>query len=43
MYDEVKVHIQEMLHVSVIRPSISPWASAVRLVCNKRWEIMILY
>ena len=35
MYDEVKVHIQEMLEVGVIRPSNSPWASAVVLVQKK--------
>ena len=35
MYDEVKVHIQEMLEVGAIRPSNSPWASAVILVCKK--------
>ena len=35
MYDEVKVHIQEMLDVGVIRPSNSPWASAVVLVQKK--------
>ena len=32
MYDEVKAHIQEMLDVGAIRPSNSPWASAVVLV-----------
>ena len=32
MYDEVKVHIQEMLDVGAIRPSNSPWVSAVVLV-----------
>ena len=32
MYDEVKVHIQEMLNVGAIRPSNSPWTSAVVLV-----------
>ena len=35
MYDEVKAHIQEMLDVGVIRPSNSPWASAVVLVHKK--------
>ena len=35
MYEEVKVHIQEMLDVGVIRPSNSPWASAVVLVWKK--------
>ena len=35
MYDEVNVHIQEMLDVGVIRPSNSPWASAVILVWKK--------
>ena len=35
IYDEVKVHIQEMLDVGAIRPSNSPWASAVLLVWKK--------
>ena len=35
MYDEVKVHIQKMLDVSAIRPSNSPWASAVIVVHKK--------
>ena len=35
MYEEVKVHIQEMLDVGVIRPSNSPWASAVVLAQKK--------
>ena len=35
MYDEVKAHIQEMLDVGTIRPSSSPWASAVILVHKK--------
>ena len=35
MYDEVKAHIQEMLDVGAIRPSNSPWASAVILVHKK--------
>ena len=35
MYDEVKVHIEEMLHVGTIRPSNNPWASAVILVWKK--------
>ena len=35
MYEEVKVHIQEMLVVGAIRPSNSPWASVVVLVWKK--------
>ena len=31
MYDEVKAHIQEMLDFGAIRPSNSPWASAIVL------------
>ena len=43
MYDEVKVHIQEMLDVGGIRLSNSPWASTVVLVQKKRWEITVLH
>ena len=39
MYDEVKAHIQEMLDVGAIRPSNSPWTSAVILVQKKRWKL----
>ena len=35
MYEEVKVHIQEMLDVGAIRPYNSHWASAVVLVQKK--------
>ena len=35
MYDEVKIHIQEMLDVGAIQPSNNPWASAVVLVRKK--------
>ena len=35
MYEEVKVHIQEMLDVGAIRPSNSSWASVVVLVQKK--------
>ena len=35
MCNEVKAHIQEMLDVGAIRPSNSPWASAVVLVWKK--------
>ena len=35
MHDEVKVYIQEMLDVGAIRPSNSPWTSAVILVHKK--------
>ena len=35
MYDEVKAHIQEMLDLGAIRPSNSPWASAILLVRKK--------
>ena len=35
MYEEVKVHIQEMLDVGAVGPSNSPWASAVVLVWKK--------
>ena len=32
MYDDVKAHFQEMLYISTIWESYSPWASAVVLV-----------
>ena len=35
MYDEVRVHIQEILDLGAIRPSNSPWASAIVLVRKK--------
>ena len=35
MYEEVKLHIQEMLDVGAISPFNSPWASAVVLVWKK--------
>ena len=35
MYDKVKGHTQEMLDVGTIRPSNSPWASAVILFWKK--------
>ena len=35
MYNEVKTHLQEMLDLSAIRPSNSPWASAIVLVRKK--------
>ena len=35
MYDEVKVHIQEMLDLGAIRHSNSPWSSAIVLVRKK--------
>ena len=35
MYDEVKTHLQEMLDLGGIRPSNSPWASAIVLVRKK--------
>ena len=35
MHDEVKAHIQEMLDLGTIRPSNSPWASAIVLVRKK--------
>ena len=40
MYDEVKVHIQEMVAVGAIRPSNSPWASAVVLVWKKDGKLV---
>ena len=41
MYDEVKMHIQEMLDMGPIRPSNSPWASAVVLVWKKDGKLSI--
>ena len=38
-YEEVKKHLQEMLEIGAIRRSISPWASPVVLVLEKRWWI----
>ena len=35
MYDEVKTHLQEMLDLGAIRPSNSPWASAIVLIRKK--------
>ena len=35
MYDEVKMHIQEMLDVAAIQHSNSTWASTVVLVQKK--------
>ena len=35
MYDKVKTHLQEMLDLGAIRPSNSPWASAIVLVRKK--------
>ena len=35
IYDKVRAHIQEMLDLGAIRPSNSPWASAIVLVRKK--------
>jgi hypothetical protein len=35
MYDEVKVYLQQLLDMNIIRPSHSPWASNVVLVMKK--------
>ena len=43
MYGKVKVHIQEMLDMGAIRPSNSPWASAVVQVWKKDGKFLILY
>ena len=40
MYDEVKAHIHEMLHVGAIRPSNSLLASAVVLVWKKDGKLL---
>ena len=43
MYEEVKVHIQEILDIGVIRPSQSPWACPVALArkMNERLHFCI--
>ena len=38
-YDAVRKHLQEMLHLGAIRPSDSPWCSAVVLVKKKSGEL----
>ena len=38
-YEEVRKHLQEMLDVGAIRPSDSPWCSAVALVKKKNGEL----
>ena len=43
MYEEVKVHIQEMLDVGAIRPSNNPWASAVVLVWKKDGKLQFCF
>ena len=40
MYDELKAHMQEMLDLGAIRPSNSPWASAIVLVRKKDGRLM---
>ena len=42
MYDEIRNHIQELLDIGAIRPSQSPWASAVRINPQKGWETTLL-
>ena len=39
MYDDVKAHLQEMLDISAIRKSYSPWVSAVILVQKKEGSL----
>ena len=41
MYDEGKAHIQEMLDLGAIRPSNSPWGSAIVLVRKKDSEMIL--
>ena len=38
-YEEVRKHLQEMLDIGAIRPSDSPWSSAVVLVKKKSGEL----
>ena len=35
LLDEVKEHLDHMLHVGAIKPSKSAWSNAVVLVCKK--------
>ena len=42
-YEEVCKHLDEMLKMGAIRKSNSPWASAVVLICKKRWSPEVLY
>ena len=43
MYDNMRVHIQEMLDISAIHKSHSPWASTVVLVQKKDGGLRVLY
>ena len=38
-YEAVRKHLQEMLDIGAIRPSNSPWSSAVVLVKKKTGEL----
>ena len=38
-YEAVRKHLQEMLDIGAIRPSNSPWSSAVILVKKKNGEL----
>ena len=39
MYNDVKVHLQEMLDIGAIRKLYSPWARMVVLVWKKDWSL----